>query len=263
MTPHTRHIKAISKLFRSCAYRHDLHSLFSDCMETIAITISNSVDQGHRDLREKRYLEIVGHYERNVVELFPRIFGEIVEAFETGPEDVLGAVYGELELISRDKGQFFTSYSVCCMMAEVAVSSRDHVAELIDRNGFVTAMEPACGAGAMVIALADVMHAHGINYQRHLHVTAVDVDPRAVHMAYIQFTLMHIPAIVSIGNSLSQEMREHWYTPAHILDDWSGKIARREAEIAALALIAPCPKNTGGSEPAITVGDQPPQLSLF
>jgi len=31
-----------------------------------------------------------------------------------------------------------------------------------------------------------------INYQQHLHVTAIDIDPKCVHMAYVQFALLHI-----------------------------------------------------------------------
>ena len=54
------------------------------------------------------------------------------------------------------------------------------------RSGFLRANDPAVGGGAMVIALAREILAQGINYQSHLHVTAVDVDIRAVHMPYIQ-----------------------------------------------------------------------------
>ncbi|GBQ21633.1 hypothetical protein AA12717_0951 [Gluconacetobacter sacchari DSM 12717] len=50
-----------------------------------------------------------------------------------------------------------------------------------------------------------------------MHVTAIDVDPRAAHMAFVQFSLLHIPATVIVGNSLTLETREYWFTPAHIL----------------------------------------------
>lgn len=51
----------------------------------------------------------------------------------------------------------------------------------------------------------------------YMHVTAIDVDPRAAHMAFVQFSLLHIPATVIVGNSLTLETREYWFTPAHIL----------------------------------------------
>lgn len=265
MMTHGAHIKAICKLLRGFAYREDLHRLFSDCMEATAIAISNSVDLANREKREARYLEIVGRYGRDVIDAFPKVLGEIVMAFEAEPGDVLGAVYAELELGSKDKGQYFTPYSVCQFMAGVTLVSRESTEELIERNGFVRAMEPACGSGAMVIALADRMRSEGINYQRHLHVTAIDIDLRAVHMAYIQFSLLHISAVVVHGNSLSMEMFESWFTPAHILGGWSAKLKRRGAEEAAHAILEASPRAPAPiTEHVPTSANNPPQqLSLF
>ncbi|MCG2841272.1 N-6 DNA methylase [Sandaracinobacter sp. RS1-74] len=266
MTSHDQHIGAICKLLRSCAYRHNLHRLFSDCMETTAIAISNSVDLRHRDSREKRYLEIVGRYERKVVEMFPQVLGHIVMALEDEPRDILGPTYMGLELGNAQSGQFFTPYSVCRFMAELTLGNLDEIRTRIAANGFVTTMEPACGAGAMIIALADAMRAHGINYQQHLHVTAIDVDASAAHMAYIQFSLLHIPAKLFVGDSLSGEMRECWFTPAHILGGWSARLARRDAETAAHALIAPPPEpqRIAPAAPAPRGREEGPrQLSLF
>ena len=133
-------------------------------------------------------------------------------------------------------------------------------------------MEPACGAGAMVIALAQAMLAADINYQRHLHVTAVDIDPRAVHMAYIQFSLLHIPAHVMVGNSLSNEVREHWFTPAHILAGWSARLARPQPhpnEPISKAPVEPrsgLPPRLSSPQPPAPVRPAPArgeQLSLF
>lgn len=262
---HGAHIKTMCKLLRGFAYRHDLHRLFSDCMEATAIAISNSVDLANRDKREARYLEIVGHYDREVVEAFPKVLGELVLALEAEPGDVLGAVYAELEQGSKDRGQCFTPYPVAQLMAGVTIGSHERAEEIIKRNGFVRTMEPACGAGAMVIALAETMREEGINYQQHLHVTAVDIDPRAVHMTYIQFAPLHIPAAVIHGNSLSMKMHESWYTPAHILGGWAAKLARREAEGAAHALLAaPARASVSISEPvSAPANNSPQQLSLF
>ncbi|MBV2149905.1 N-6 DNA methylase [Sphingobium sp. AS12] len=266
MTPHQRHIKAASKLLRSSAYHHNLHALFRDCMEAAAISVSNSVDIRNRELRERRYLEIVGAYERKIVDVFPQVFAEIVMALEQEPSDALGAIYMDLELGSTDKGQFFTPYPVCRMMAEVTLSDADAIRERIERKGFVSAMEPACGAGAMVIALAEAMRARDINYQRHLHVTAVDIDRHVAQMAYIQFALLHIPAVVFVGDSLSLEMREAWHTPAHILGGWSARLACRDAEAAAKALAEMPPEPaviTRVSAPPSGRSQRPQQLSLF
>ena len=59
-------------------------------------------------------------------------------------------------------GQFFTPYDVSRMMAEMTF---DTVDEIIAEQGFVTVQEPACGAGGMIIAAADVIDAQGLRYR--------------------------------------------------------------------------------------------------
>lgn len=230
MSPNAHHIRNIVRLLEGARYRHDMYQVFSDCMEAMAIACSNAVDLRQRDAREARYLEIVRRYEREVVEIFPRILGELTMAMEAAPGDVLGAVFGQMELHNTARGQFFTPYEICRLMARLQIGDGAQLRTVIDRHGFAVAQEPACGAGAMVIALAQEMQDAGVNYQQHLHVTAIDVDARAAHMAYVQFTLMHIPAVVIVGNSLTLEEREHWYTPAHVLGGWNMRLARRGAE---------------------------------
>ena len=239
------HRQTIVKLFRSFAYRHDTYKLFTDFCELAALSLANAVDLSQREGREARYLEIVRGYTREEVELFPRVLAEVTLGLEAGATDLLGAVFHDLELHNKAKGQFFTPFEICRMMASMIVGNKDELRGLIAQKGYVSASEPACGAGAMVIALAETIRELGINYQHHLHVTAVDVDRKAAHMAYIQFSLLHIPAVVVVGNSITLEEREHWYTPAHILGGWSWRLRRGrssseqlvECEVAAAAVL--------------------------
>jgi hypothetical protein len=39
------------------------------------------------------------------------------------------------------------------------------------------------------------MLSQGVNDQQHLHITAVDIDIRAVHMTYLQLSLLRVPAV--------------------------------------------------------------------
>lgn len=224
-------IKTICKLLEACRYRHDLYNVFSDCIEAMAIAMSNAVDLHQREQREARYMAIVGKYERDVIETFPRILAELAMALEETRGDVMGAVFGALELHNTARGQFFTPDSVCRLMAEINVGSAEELKATVAETGFVTIMEPAVGAGAMVIHLVEAMLERGVNYQQHAHVVAVDVDPRAVHMAYVQFSLLHIPAVLIIGNSITLEEREHWYTPAHILGGWTHRLKMQPGRI--------------------------------
>jgi hypothetical protein len=149
---------------------------------------------------------------------------EVTLALEEEPCDILGRAFHDLELHNKWSGQFFSPYPVCRMIAKMTLFDEADIRARIAERGFVTAQEPACGSGAMVIALAQGMKDLGINYQQHLHVTAVDIDRKCVHMAYLQFALLHIPAVIVHGNSLSLEEYGCWYTPAHMLNGWTSKL---------------------------------------
>lgn len=270
------HLAAMRRLFEGNRARHDTWTLFGDCMETMAIALSNAVDLRQREAREARYLDIVGRYQRDVVAMFPRVLAELVGALEIERGDMLGALLHDLELHNKARGQFFTPYIISRMMAEVILGDPATLRASIEERGFVTAMEPACGAGSMVIALADAVQTAGINYQRHLHVTAVDIDARAIHMAYAQLSLLHVPAHLIHGNSLSGECYGHWYTPAHILGGWNARLAAADAGEASGGPVCPAPPMTPPvvvqSEPAnnnqpapseMPMARMPRQLTLF
>ena len=114
----------------------------------------------------------------------------------------------------------------------------------------MTLNEPACGAGAMVIAFADAMLDAKLNPQTQLHATCQDVDPRGVHMCYLQLSLMHIPATVILGNSLSVECREVWHTPAHILGGWDWRLRARDFADAIKGVLSIDPANDSEADAA-------------
>jgi len=200
------------------------------------------------------------------MEKFPEMLGALTLALEAEPSDVLGRTFHELELHNKWAGQFFSPYPLCRMMAAMTLGGEAELRERISQRGFITASEPAVGSGAMVIALAHAMKDLGINYQQHLHVTAVDVDAKCVHMAYLQFALLHVPAVIVHGNSLSLEEHAHWYTPAHILDGWRHRLAQTETDGGVVHPIEPAPAvpspERGSEQPS---ADKPPgsQLTLF
>lgn len=81
----------------------------------------------------------------------------------------------------------------------------------------------------MIIALARTIREAGFHEQQALHVTAVDVNIRAVHMAYVQLSLLHIQTIIVHGNSITLEEWSHWHTPARVLGGWQYGIAADKA----------------------------------
>jgi hypothetical protein len=237
--------KALVKLIQSFSHGHHLHTVFSDFVELSALAISNGVDLSQHEAREKRYLDVVGKYKREEVERFPQMFGLLVESFEMrvqamrkagaggfamasgGLTDILGETYMMLELGNARAGQFFTPYHVSRLMAMMTIGDGG---EAVKQDGFMRLQEPACGAGGMVIATAESLHDAGLNYQQAMHATCIDIDPCCVHMAYIQLSLLHIPAIVVHGNALTLDVWGLWYTPAHIMGGWRWKLERRQRE---------------------------------
>ncbi|NUS39416.1 MAG: SAM-dependent DNA methyltransferase [Lysobacter sp.] len=220
------HRKAIVKLLQASAYRHQLWTVFGDFVELAALAIANAVDKRQFAVREARYLQIIQRYDPEEARRFPAMLAELVSALELDPADQLGAIFGELELGNAARGQFFTPPELCRLMARLSIDPED-MREKIARRGYITVQEPAAGAGAMIIAMATELQAAGFSYQQHMHVTAIDVDSRAVHMAYVQLSLLHVPAVVILGNTLAVEEREHWYTPAHILGAWEYRLRDR------------------------------------
>lgn len=223
-----RHQVECTRLLRENAVRHSLYRAFSDFCEMAALSISNAIDRSQYDAREARYLQIAAGYERPELERFARMLSHVTLGLEEQRTDFLGRLFMALEMGNEVTGQFFTPFEVSRMMAQMSL--HDLTSEqLAERGGFITVCEPACGAGGMCVAVADVLAELSLNYQVCCHVTAVDVDATAVHMAYIQLSLIGLPAIVVQGNSLTLETRAHWVTPAHVIGGWDLRLKSRSA----------------------------------
>lgn len=203
--------------------------VFSDFVECSALSIANSmtvIASPEHEKRETRYRQIVESYTEEQRPKLALLFALLVESLEQRTHDALGSLFMELDLGSHWHGQFFSPYELCRMMGAMTLDAEQMRQEIETGKGYVTLQEPAAGAGAMVLAFADAMREAGINYQRHLHVTAIDIDPLCVRMAYVQLSLLHIPAVVVHGNTLTLEQWGCWYTPAHVMGLWSARLRR-------------------------------------
>ena len=246
------HKDKILKTIHSLAYRHSTWDVFSDFVEMGALCVANSVGRGtpEWEAREKQYLKTIGKYGKDEQKLFPAMFADLVEAltyaltWDNAPVDILGVIFHELELHAHFKGQFFTPQHVCDFMGKLTLG--DSKAE-VERLGFISCLEPACGSGAMIFGFARAMMEAELNYCSQLVVEATDIDLKCVHMCYLQLSLYGIPAIVVHGNTLTMEEWSRWHTPVYTVHGWRWK--RKRA-------IAPKPEGTKSIEPA-------KQLSLF
>lgn len=221
--------KSIRKIIDDVSIHHDSRRTFADAVEMMAISLSNAVNplpKDEHDRREARYLELVKEY-GDAVHAFPRVLAELTMALEVELHDALGAVYNDMELANRRAAQVFTPDSLSRLMAEMLLDSG--ASALIEKQGYITVQEPACGAGSMVIGLVRALHERGVNYQQAIHVTAIDIDRVCAHMTYVQLSLLNVPAVVEHGDTLKNETFDRWYTPAHVLGGWTLRLKAREA----------------------------------
>lgn len=217
------HQRAICKAFYSLADVHGRHTVWSDFVTMSACTIG-VIDPLKCKERGKLYVDVAKKYSPKEIETFTAMYSETVMGFEEdSDQDFLGDLFMRLELGNEWKGQFFTPYNVCKMMSRLILG--DVAAAVADR-GYVSVNDPACGAGALLIAAAHEAKRQGVNYQQNILFVAQDIDFIAAMMCYIQLSLLGCPGYVIVGNTLTTPPttplaeQNVWYTPLYFLGTW-------------------------------------------
>lgn len=148
--------------------------------------------------------------------LVPNDFGKALGALTMGltlePHDFLGQFYGAIEATNARTGQFFTPDALSEVCTRMLLTKEMYESAIAKGKRFAIS-EPCVGAGGFVIQAAKLMRefeAHPSTW----YVDCTDIDLRCVRMAYIQLSLLHIPAIVRHGNTLSLEQWDCWGTLA-------------------------------------------------
>lgn len=211
-------------LFNSIARHKHRYSVFTDFVTMSAIALHNAINKNQK--LEDEYLEIVARYSREEVDKFCELLGNFIILMEPEPADILGSLYMELEIGNLHNGQFFTPHELSLLLARMTYGDVLDDMEKLDKP-FISLSEPACGAGGMVLAFANEMLKKGINPAEKLYVQCIDIDRLAGFMCYLQLSLWHIPAEVIIGNTLTLEFREAYYTPSYYLGDWKTRLRIR------------------------------------
>lgn len=224
--------KMFLERFNSLCYTRSSWQVWSDFITVAAIAIANSTEQNQK-IHEEREKEFTKCIERLGGHDIPaEMLGIITMALEENSEqDFLGNIFMKLELGSHWHGQFFTPYNICELMAEI---NADNLKRQIEDKGWISVNDCACGAGATLIAAANVFRKHDVNYQDHALFVAQDVDRIAGMMCFIQLSLIGCPGYVVIANSLTspltgssalfpeeKEEQEFWYTPMWFSDVWN------------------------------------------
>lgn len=208
------------------------YKVFEDFVTISAISLHNAglPEQSQLFQRyEQEYLDIIHSYEQADQQALVHCFALLVEVMDTAgmPKDILGQIYMDMDFGDAHQGQFFTPDHVSQMMAKMQMTN---LPQLLEKQPFITATEPTCGAGGMLLALAGEVINLGYRPEQHLWIQAIDISRIASLMCYIQLSLWHIPAQVIVGNSLTMEYREILYTPAHRLYMWDTRLQHAKAK---------------------------------
>lgn len=221
------------KTFDILTRNHNKWEVWCDFIYLSASSISNSFAKNDYSNREREYLRVINKYDKKEQELFVKLFAKLIITLESNPEqDYLGKIFTRLGLTNGDKGQFFTPYDLCKLMAKMNIS-KNHIQKAIFENGYYSINDPTCGAGATLIASASVIKEMFKNskklFPKRILFTGQDIDMTVGLMCYLQLSILGCSGFIKIGNSLTDPIRDdddikkYWFTPTYFLGVWRNK----------------------------------------
>jgi len=156
--------------------------------------------------REDEYFETIKPYSKEELSEFSKALGLLIEEMESKPfTDVLGPYYLDVASHSskQARGEFYTPPEVSKAMAMMLVD----VEQVKSEGKPITVNDPACGAGGMLLALAELFAPDNVALLR---VTLQDINPTGIDMSYINMTLWGIPATLICGDTLRMTVNKSW-----------------------------------------------------
>ncbi|WP_340151905.1 strawberry notch C-terminal domain-containing protein [uncultured Sneathiella sp.] len=184
---------------------------------------------------ESRYLDVVDRYRRNkrlsdIRENFPNALGHLTAACRQYEDDTLGRLHMQIAPNSA-LGQEFTPYEMALLMTELTSSTleAEKMQQLNSGKGFVEFSDPTSGSGVMAIAQAESLLRKHLDPTQHMRAYLTDIDHRACDMSYLNMALRDIPALVTHGNTLTQEIHSQSMTPAFVRARYEDIIKDRKA----------------------------------
>ena len=269
--------KEFVKKFDTLTGSRSRWQVWQDMVWLFATAISNMVDKRFFEQREKIYMDIIGKYRPEEQRVFPELYAMLVLSMgvnENGFCDFLGDLFMQLELNFSGTGQFFTPYPVCKVLSLGAMEagSLERIKADIDHYGYTVISDPSCGAGATLIAAADVLHAAEINYQQTVVFMAQDIDSTVALMCYIQLSLLGCAGYVVIGDTIADPITGHalfgepqrercWYTPMFFSKRWEA-LRVLEHWRRAFSIIATPPPAAPEPDPAPSMEREPTAESV-
>jgi type I restriction-modification system DNA methylase subunit len=192
------------KILESIKPGKHLYETFSDWL----VIASASLYSWKKDKAvEEEYAEAAKAYTPKELDKHGELLLVTVDALEDMIKsfpgcDFLGEVFTAANLGSERNGQFFTPYIVSYMMAKMMYGNGTRA------HGRVEMIEdPCCGAGGMLVAGAMAIQELDVrDYQKDYLYVGQDIDSRCARMAFIQTSLMGLPAVITHGDSLTNKI---------------------------------------------------------
>jgi len=156
--------------------------------------------------REGEYFEVIKNYSKDELEELSKALALLINEMESKPfTDILGPYYLDIASHSskQSRGEFYTPPEISKLMAKITVDAKS----VIEKGKPITVNEPACGAGGMMLALAEEFAPSHVDLLR---ITAQDLNPVGVDMCYINMTMWGIPAKIICGNTLHGTINSSW-----------------------------------------------------
>ena len=217
------------KVFSRLCDTKSAWQVWSDFVEMTAISISNTVEirEKVKQEREARYMTIIGTYTKKEQAIFPELVNILVQSLQRSSEqDFLGEMFMSLELGNHWKGQFFTPYCVCKAMAAINI---EDAKDKVTQNGYITINDPACGAGATLIAVRNALSLAKIGGTQAFFI-GQDIDRTAAMMCYVQLSLLGCAGYVVVADTMRypitgktlwpnlNENQDAWFMPLNYME---------------------------------------------
>ena len=187
--------------------KYNKKDVFKDLITVVALGLSNKVKYNEKN--EQYAFKVLEKYTRNCI-AFVSLGHKLKQLYYKcdGVTDILGHIYSELSIKNKSLKQDFTPSNLAECMAEIQGINKN----AIEDKGFMIIADYACGSGILLLEKTRNLKKQGYNPKSELLVIANDIDPICAYMTYIQLCIYEIPGVVTIGNPLTREINETFYT---------------------------------------------------
>lgn len=155
---------------------------------------------------DPHYLEIMGRYRnkgpmgQREADHFANALACLLEYMAATNEEVLGPLYEEYAA-NHYTGQYFTPLNVARLMAGICQTPPS--------EGTFTVLDPACGAGACLIAAAKEQT---FEQNNRAFFTGHDIDLNCARMTALNLMFFNLDGLILWGDHLALEVRGAWRT---------------------------------------------------